>query len=310
MSKQVVMPAKISYGVFMLRNNAVELVHLCVACGSVEHKEDLAFSHHLALRPPYAVRSCTKCKLRWLSPRPTSDAYQELYSDEFYFGGHAAPEIYSDVVRGRLHHFAERIKRAEKLHAKQTLDILDVGAATGDFVYLASQRGHRAIGIELSSDARKTAQQKYGIQLDSGAIEQYPKASFDMIHMNHVLEHLPNPQETLAHCGQLLRGGGLIVIEIPQQFDNDLDRLRKVLRLNRQPEFNSYSLHHTYFFSPHNISVLINKTGFRLLSLRTAVDSRTPLWPPSIKNVFLRLFLMLSDRIHKGGNIIEVYALK
>lgn len=295
----------------MLRNSAVESVDICIVCGSVEYEDDLVFSRLLALEAPYAVRICDKCGLRWLSPRPTEDAYQELYSNELYFGGEESPEDYSEVVRGRLHHFIERIKRVEKsFHGIQQLDILDIGAATGDFVYLASKRGHRTKGIELSEDARNKALQKYGIQLDAGALSQYVDGSFDVIHMNHVLEHMPNPFDTLASCSQLLREGGLLVIEIPQQFFNDLDRTKRLFFLSSQPKFNSYSLHHTYFFSPNNISHLMEKAGFDVLSLKTAVDSRTPLWPLSMRNTVLRFFLMVSDITHRGGNIIEVFAKK
>lgn len=294
-----------------LKSNATEDVHLCILCGSDSHQHDPQFYSLLALREPYGVRRCDKCDLRWLSPRPSSDGYRELYSDQLYFGGQMSPESYSEIAEERLHHFKERIKKIEAhFHGRRVLDILDVGAATGDFVHLALKRGHRGKGVELSEDARNAALQKYGIQLDAGTLSQYVDGSFDVIHMNHVLEHMPNPFDTLASCSQLLREDGLLVTEVPQQFFNDLDRIKRLFFLSAEPKFNSYSLHHTYFFSPKSISRLMEKTGFDVLSLRTAVGSRTPLWPLSIKNTVLRIFLMMSDITHGGGNIIEVFAKK
>ena len=41
-------------------------------------------------------------------------------------------------------------------------------------------------------------------------------ASFDVIVLNDVLEHLPDPERTMAHCAGLLKPDGLLVIQTPQ----------------------------------------------------------------------------------------------
>jgi hypothetical protein len=97
-------------------------------------------------------------------------------------------------------------------------------------------------------------------------------------------------------------------VEVPQQFDNDLDRLKSYLGLARAPRFNQYSLHHTYFFTPSTLVRLVDNSGFGLLALSTTNPMHTPLWPPSPANWFLRGFLWAADRLHHGGNIIELYA--
>lgn len=128
--------------------------------------------------------------------------------------------------------------------------------------------------------------------------------------MNHVFEHLPLPVEILAACRRMLASKGVLVLEVPLQFYNDLDRLKRILLLNKKPRFNAYSLHHTYFYTPDTLAKLLVKQNFDIESLRTANPHRTPLTPFRFKNLFLRYFLWAADFLHQGGNVIEVYARK
>lgn len=292
-------------------SDEVEVVEACALCGPVDTVVDERFGRYLGLIPPYAVRRCTRCGLRWLSPRPTAAAYERLYEYESYFSGPGAVEQYRELANARLPHFRARIERIERHFPSEGggLAILDIGAATGEFVAEARARGHDAEGIELSEGARGVAERVHGVELSGERLEALDRRPrFDVIHMNHVLEHLANPADALAICAQLLRPGGLMVLEVPRELDNDLERLKRVLGMGRRRAFDVYSLHHTYYFTPSTMAALISESGFEVRSLATANIHRTPLWPPSLKNLLLGVYLWLSDRIHRGGNIIEVYA--
>jgi 2-polyprenyl-3-methyl-5-hydroxy-6-metoxy-1,4-benzoquinol methylase len=250
--------------------------------------------------------------LRWLSPRPTAKVYTALYAYDNYFAGEQAIEDYAHLAQERFPYFADRLTKIEDLLAQRSgLSILDIGAATGEFVHLARGRGHDASGIEISAGAREIALKKYNIQLFEEGVENFvPHTLYDVIHMNHVLEHMPYPDQILTKCWDLLKPQGLLVVEVPQQFDNDLDRLRRFLHLHKLPIFNNYSLHHTYFFTPKTIKSLLVSKHFSIILLTTANSQRTPFFPINLKNLFLRYYLMLSDRLHKGGNIIEIFSKK
>jgi len=229
-----------------------------------------------------------------------------------YFGGAgASPADYESSTKARIGYMRARVARLENMANKQApLSILDYGAATGDFVRAALDAGHDCIGIELSADARSVAKQKNDVALlPVEAAEAMVDARFDAIHMNHVFEHMPDPLGHARWCARVLKPGGLFVLEVPQQFDNDLDRLRRWLRVGgRQARFDAYSLHHTYFFTPSTMTALLAKAGFSVLRLSTFNSDKTPLWPLSLKNYVLRPLLGMADRLHAGGNIIEVFA--
>lgn len=290
-------------------NPETERIQNCIICHNSQIIEDKSFSTKLALTNQYGVLKCLNCKLRWLSPRPSKAAYEDLYKYENYFFKHSDDRTYVDVVADRIPHFIGRIKKIESLmEINSKLKILDIGAATGEFVLEAKKAGHTVMGIEISNGAREKAKTIYDIDLVNSQIEDLIESRFDVIHMNHVLEHLLEPDKSLKLLHEILNPGGLLVIEVPQQFDNNLDRLRELLGSRKKTRFGIYSLHHTYFFSPVNVSILLEQNHFSIEYISTANPNRTPLWPPRLKNYFLRIFLGASDIINNGGNIIEVYA--
>lgn len=287
-----------------------ELVPACPICGHSDNERDWEFEALLGLIEPFGVRRCATCGLRWLSPRLTARGYVQLYEYENYFDGPRSVEYYPELARQRRSYFRHRIGRIERSLSPDStsLRILDVGAATGEFVHEAALKGHQAIGIELSAGARAKAKESYGIDLLGNDLTELESThSYDVIHMNHVFEHLPDPTEALRACHGLLRDGGMLVLEVPQQLHNDLDRLKRFMGMQRRPRFTAYSLHHTYFFEPESLTRLLSSNRFHVLSLRTSNAARTPLWPPSVKNLILRCYLQCADRLHRGGNIIEVY---
>ena len=295
-------------------NLEIETVLCCVGCGARESFVDKKFGSKLCLKTPFACRKCRNCGLRWLSPRPTENAYHKIYDYENYFGGSDAEEDYDSVVASRKPVYIDRLKKIKsRLNWNSSVRLLDIGAATGDFVYEARQVGFIADGLEISDYARERAKNKYGIELTRGSLEKSKLTlqKFDVIHLHHVFEHIPRPGEFLRTIWEMLPQDGLLVLEIPQQVYNDLDRVRMILKGGHLKEsFGPYSLHHTYFYTPSTIRLLLEHCGFVTESLRTANQFYTPLWPFSLKNSILFLLLQFADKIHHGGNIIELFARK
>lgn len=292
-----------------LRELPVEVASTCILCG-VEGAPDRRWCEYLRLVPPFGVLKCASCQLRWLSPRPDAAGYQRLYSEALYFGGKgASPADYAALAGRRIDYFRARIRSiVQAASCGSALKMLDYGAATGEFVRAARDEGHECAGIEISDDARATA--KYVNEVDLlplDATQEIGDMVFDVVHMNHVLEHMPDPLMHLRWCHRVLKPQGLLVIEVPQQFDNDLDRLRRALLVGgRQKRFDAYSLHHTFFFSPRSMHMLLRLAGFETLKVTTFDPGSAPLRPFSLKNLILRVVLGLADQLHGAGNVIEV----
>jgi SAM-dependent methyltransferase len=103
----------------------------------------------------------------------------------------------------------------EKAYGKKG-KLLDVGAATGFFLDIARSRGWETAGVEPSDHAAGLGRLK-GLDVRTGTLDEFQAADheFDVITMWDVLEHVPEPRQTLRQVHHLLKPGGIIAINTP-----------------------------------------------------------------------------------------------
>ena len=216
------------------------------------------------------VRRCADCGTGRVYPTPTSEQIAQLYSSEYYesysegpgiSGGSGAP---SSFLRDRLVQLTKRYGTGR---------LLDLGCAHGVFVAYARDQGWQAMGIETSAWAAAQGRRRYGIEIYEKPIEEAPIAaeSLEVVHANHVLEHLIDPISAMRAAYRLLRPGGVLVAEVPQELFTPFAEV--VLRgRGASPERN----YHLTFFSRRGLEVAARAAGFdveRIQSVRHAEDA-------------------------------------
>ncbi len=96
------------------------------------------------------------------------------------------------------------------------------------------ERGWEALGIELNERAAAYARDRMGLDIITGNFLEadLPNHYFDVISLWDVLEHLPDPLPVLKKISQIIRPGGLLVLNLPnpesweaRRFGPLLDRL-------------------------------------------------------------------------------------
>jgi len=105
---------------------------------------------------------------------------------------------------------------------------LELGSAHGGFVALLRWAGFNATGLELSPWVAENSRIIFGIPTLLGRVENQniESDSLDIIAMMDVIEHLPNPMETLRHCLKLLKSDGILFIQTPRfQEDKSFENL-------------------------------------------------------------------------------------
>ena len=95
--------------------------------------------------------------------------------------------------------------------------VLDVGAGDGSFVELMRNLGLDAVGYEPDPIAQSNFPSSLKPHIREGALEDLlnHEQRFDLIFLSHVIEHLYDPQHTVALLAQLLSPMGHLLITTP-----------------------------------------------------------------------------------------------
>ena len=190
---------------------------------------------------------CSSCSFVFSNPRMDEKSLIEFYSK-------IEDREYTDEWEGREKNFRTIIKRLEKLEIGGK-KLLDIGAASGIFVKLAIEKGYNAIGIEPSAQLVNEANEKFGIDIIKGTIEDFEhREQFDIVTLLDLIEHVNDPESFLKKVSPLVKKGGVLVIVTP-----DINSLATRLLGNR---WWHYRTAHINFFNINSINYLLEKLGF------------------------------------------------
>ncbi len=186
--------------------------------------------------------------------------------------------------------------------------LLDVGCATGDFLELAREAGIDGHGIDVSAHAVDAARRR-GLDVRCGRLEDADGGPYDVIHASHVLEHVADPQRFARRAFALLRSGGLVLVEVPNEFDDLLSTLRRRLRRAR----GAFDSPHLHYFAPASLRRLWADSGFREVAhltyshRRPAADELRP-WERLRHVRAPNAVLRLADVVGRGRNLVLLAA--
>lgn len=141
--------------------------------------------------------------------------------------------------------------------------LLEIGCSNGQFLNEARKFGYKVYGIEPHQENCQYARNILGLEVFTGTLSEaeLKDKSFDIVVMLHIIEHLPDPSKEVSEIRKKLVSKGLLVIETPK-IDNVWYRvLRKKWR--------QFIPGHYFFFSESTIRKLLEKHGFRVLTIRS-----------------------------------------
>lgn len=128
----------------------------------------------------------------------------------------------SDVVAAPVSEADRLLHRAlvELTVARPLGDLLDIGCGQGRILKLLASRAHRAVGVDIDSDARRLARAELllagtpNTSLRQGDMVslQFEDNEFDTIILDDVLSDAKDPAAVFAEAKRLLNDGGRVLV--------------------------------------------------------------------------------------------------
>ena len=187
----------------------------CPLCGQINidqrktiSTQDFAFA---SSEDTYHYTLCVKCDLYFLQNRPIAAELSKIY-----------PQNYSGwSKRSRfMHYMRKRNFKSKFLISEPTPNsvVLDYGCGNGEFISSINNLTKESVGFDFTLDqipAELQQDKKLEFAKDHSVLQT--RAQFDRIFLLQVIEHLPDPVETIIFLKSLLATDGRIVIETPSR---------------------------------------------------------------------------------------------
>ncbi|MBY9005689.1 MAG: class I SAM-dependent methyltransferase [Candidatus Lokiarchaeota archaeon] len=260
----------------------------CLICG--ENKNIVPFLK----KGEFIYFKCRNCSFIFQNLENRSSVLQEVYNTKENFSS------YFNNYKTYVTHFIRILKTIERF--KKTGKILDIGSGIGLFLYIAKIRNWQEYGIEISNFASNFALKKLKLNVsNTNNLSTFPDNYFDVIILNHVLEHIETPLVILNSVEKKLKGDGLLFIGVPNIYG--------ILPKFMKDDWNLLQPYqHIYQFTPKSLKLLLRKFGFKPVNLHT--ENRVFGFKINFLNFILNTFLNPIINGLKVGEAMEVVFIK
>lgn len=209
------------------------------------------------------IMDCKGCGFRHISPLPTQEQLNKLYSTEYFneikpnFG--KEHEIDKQWWRSL---FKDIFDTVESYLDKRQRRVLDVGAGYLGFCQYGIKRKWDVVGLDPSLQSYKRSQELnipfYRGNYDENCLHL---GIFDVIHAYEVLEHIGEPITFIKQAHRQLEREGILVITSPNEFN----------LFQEAGDTNHFiTKEHINYFTIESLSRLLEDNGLDILEIKTS----------------------------------------
>jgi len=180
----------------------------------------------------FNIYHCPNCNTAFSLDRvETAKMYEDIYLNGEHVPGYDRYWKYARNVKKSRHPMAYLSKSEETywsvgeaiktvVQNKKTAKILEIGSGLGYLTYSLRSENYNIIGIDVSDAAVQKAKERFGdFYLHADLFEyaqQYP-ATYDVVILTEVIEHVENPLDFIRSIKMLLKTGGHTIITTPNK---------------------------------------------------------------------------------------------
>ena len=138
--------------------------------------------------------------------------------------------------------------------------MLEVGFGSGLFLAFMQSRGWTVLGCDLSRSVCRRASSRWAVPTHCGDVASLPKGQrYDLVVMNHVLEHVQEPLDLLGEIRARMNPGARLYVAVPNMLCWEASL----------PGWIGYQPYHFTYFTPETLSAALLRSGFRIDSAIT-----------------------------------------
>ncbi len=217
----------------------------------------------------WQIKQCpdTGCGLLWLDPVPVEDDLPLIYQD--YFTHQPRSAVNPGAGRSVIHWLYRALLSTTGL-ARQRADLLsfylrgtqpgrllDVGCGDGGQLARLRDMGWQVEGQEVDATAAERARVEHGLRVHVSPLRDagLTDASFDVVTMSHVIEHVHDPMALLKECHRILKPEGTLIAVTPNAKGCGHQRFRSNWMPLEPPR-------HLHLFSPPTLRHMARLAGF------------------------------------------------
>ncbi|BCB97298.1 hypothetical protein JZK55_22200 [Dissulfurispira thermophila] len=313
----------------------------CNICGSNNYKlifrvKDL---NYRTTDEEFSIVKCKKCGLVYINPQPvnleqyypkTYIPYNSITKDAVFklplrkalelFYGYPCKEFVSVNLMAKLRH----IHRLFEINSKdnfflyripynRTKKILDVGCGNGSYLLSLKSLGWDArtqlYGIDFPNETLKYLRDIEHINIIEGNFFEtdLPENFFEVVTLRHVLEHFSAPASTLKKIFNILKHGGVVLINVPNF------KSIEALLIFKEKWRHIDAPRHLFHFSPKVLKRLLTDAGFSIKHMSLKIASSPFIKslehcgyhaPKSVEKYIIKNMLKLAKLFGFSGEIL------
>lgn len=233
----------------------------CLLCDT-QSRTPVAMTDRYQLPAPLWL--CETCGLVYQNPRLDSDSLKLFYAEEYrrlYRGTNRVTPDYIDRGLNRGKNIASYLTSQGITPGK---NVLEMGCGPAGILKHFANLGHDVIGTEWDRECVAMGNQ-LGVRVIYGGLPELRALgkSFDLIILNHFVEHLEEPLNFLRDLKSLLSAEGVLYIEVPGIRDPE----------RKEAFSDTLQLAHLTYFDRTTLSLLLQKAGYGVQTVDEVVHA-------------------------------------
>lgn len=205
---------------------------------------------------------------RTVEPKPGAEALKAFYAAEYFQQSHGTyAQAYTDQELAHRDLLARLMLTAiAQVTGEPGKNLLEIGAGEGWFLKAADAAGYNVRGLDFSADGMSRNNPAFLDRLTTGdAFENLDAliaagSAADVCVMEHVLEHVVDPEGLLERLPRVLNPGGVVAITVPNDFSPIQLMARETGAVPR--DFWLAPPQHLNYFNADNLVRLMRRKGF------------------------------------------------